>query len=84
MHIYNETRRSKMPFINVLILVAENMIAIGKSQLAKKKMMKRGKRAKFMENVGDHLAIPGNSRKSCERCATFTEITYNANYVSII
>lgn len=72
--IYKETRRSKMSFINFIITVAENMITIGKSQLGRKKIMKKGRpsnRTKFMDNVGDHLPIPGSSRKRCVRCATF-------------
>lgn len=36
--MYNETRRSKLPLINFIIPKAENMIAIGKSRLDKKKI----------------------------------------------
>lgn len=72
--IYNETRRSKMPFIIFLIAVAKNMITIGKSQMGEKsKLMKRGRpsnRTKFIENVGDHLPLSGTSRNSRKKKRT--------------
>lgn len=70
--IYSEQNEKIDSFKNFLINLAEHLIAKGRESTAIKRTKQFGrlsKRAKYLENVGNHLPIEGTTRRRCAGCS---------------
>ena len=71
--IYRELRgHPEMPLLDFIIDLSEEMIECGQRLNPNKRSMRNGrrsKRARIMENVGEHLPIEGTTRRRCVGCA---------------
>lgn len=69
--IYEELIHKEVPLIGFMVDLAESLNSRGRSEATYKRSRKQGrisKRAKPMENVGDHLPIEKGGRNRCVRC----------------
>lgn len=69
--LYSEVTKHKLPYIEYLISLAEQIIEDGRSKAVCKRSRKQGrisKRTKYCNNVGDHLPEDRGGRNRCVRC----------------
>lgn len=74
--IHRELRHlDNFPFLDFLVEVAEGLIALGRSKVPNsrkrsRRVGRRSKKVKFLNNIGDHLPVHKGGRGRCIRCKT--------------
>jgi len=70
--IYKEKTRNKIPFLQFIVPLAEEMIKEGREKATVRRLSKTGrpsKKRQRLENVSLHLPEEGTTRRRCKRCA---------------